>query len=81
MYLECDLMRNERKCTFGEDEVDRREGSVQELGKKSKITLAGNRWVGVDSCRGCGNMGPGLEEAGGEKGRKGIITWMEVAEE
>ena len=52
---------------------------MQELGKNSR-TLTGNWWVGEVHYRGCGKRRPGLEEAGGEKGRKQIIIWMEVAE-
>ena len=53
---------------------------VQEFGKKIERTLAGNWWVGEESCRGCSKRGPALEEAGGEKGRKEIVIWMEVAD-
>ena len=36
--------------------------------------------MGVVICRNCSKRGSGLKEAGGEKERKEIITWMEVAE-
>ena len=47
--------------------VNWREGSMQELGKKFKRTLAGNWWVGIVQCRGCGKRGPVLEERREEK--------------
>ena len=36
--------------------------------------------MGVDSCRGCNKRGPGVEDAGGEKGRKEIIIWMVIVD-
>ena len=53
-------------------------GSMEELGKKFKRTLAGNWWVGAVTWVVI-RMDLGWK-AGGEKGRKEIMIWMEVAE-